>query len=311
MNGLGASQESAILFFEPDRSVRPGPGTFCRFLGILFGGLAKLMPNGPKNDSITQDVQSYWERASCGTDSTSQPKFSVEYFEEIEEFRYTHEPFIHQFAQFTRWHGKRILEVGVGAGTDFLQFARAGARCHGVDLTDEAISNVKERLRLYGFSADSLQTTNAEQLPYGDNEFDLVYSWGVIHHAENMERILYEIIRVTRPNGQIKIMVYNIRSLHAWYLFFRYALIRGKVLNGRRWAIWHYQESIGTKAYSPRYMKQLLNELNVSEMQLSYWDQHIRRGARFEKLRRGLQRISPLKNRWYMAIQFRKSCEGN
>ena len=85
------------------------------------------------------EVAAYWNRATCGTDVTLATKYSREYFEEIEHYRYRMEPEIFSFAQFTRYRDKRVLEVGVGAGTDFLQWVRAGAKAYGVDLTPAAV----------------------------------------------------------------------------------------------------------------------------------------------------------------------------
>jgi 2-polyprenyl-3-methyl-5-hydroxy-6-metoxy-1,4-benzoquinol methylase len=73
-------------------------------------------------------------------------------------------------------------EVGVGAGTDHLQWARAGALCHGVDLTDAAIETTRARLAHYGFTSE-LRRVDAETLPFPDDTFDVVWSWGVIHHC--------------------------------------------------------------------------------------------------------------------------------
>ncbi len=260
--------------------------------------------------STKREVRGYWERASCGTDRTTHPKHSREYFEEIEAFRYSHEPFIHSFAQFSRWRGKEVLEVGVGAGTDFLQFARAGARVHGVDLTDEGIQNASARLSLYELEASSLQQCNAENLPFPDDNFDLVYSWGVIHHADDMQSVLREIYRVARPGGRVKIMVYNLRSLHALYLYLRYVLLRGKLTKGVRWAVYHHQESYATKVYSWREVREMLRSLPHEDLQVSFWDQKIRDGARFEGARRLLQRLMPERTRWYMAFEFTKAPQG-
>jgi len=74
------------------------------------------------------------------------------------------------------------LEVGCGVGTDLLQFARAGARVHGVDLSRQSVALAQRRLELYGFEAE-IREADAEALPFEDETFDLVYSWGVIHHT--------------------------------------------------------------------------------------------------------------------------------
>src|SRR5215469_3505923 len=95
--------------------------------------------------SITglQAVYDYWNRRTCGTELAQAPKFTREYYEQIESHRYSWEPQIFPFAQFTRHCGQKVLEVGIGAGTDFVQWVRAGAKAYGVDLTPEAVEHVK------------------------------------------------------------------------------------------------------------------------------------------------------------------------
>jgi hypothetical protein len=73
---------------------------------------------------LKNNVREYWNHASCGTEFIDSPKFSQAYFEDIENFRYTIEPEIFSFAQFSRFRDKKVLEVGVGAGTDFIQWVR-------------------------------------------------------------------------------------------------------------------------------------------------------------------------------------------
>ena len=199
--------------------------------------------------SLTE-VHDYWNRQSCGTGVTDAAKYSREYFEEIEEFRYRLESEIFGFAQFTRHKGQKLLEVGVGAGTDFLQWCRAGTEAYGVDLTEEAIGNVRERLAIYGLQAKELKVGNAENLPYPDGMFDVVYSWGVIHHSPDTEKCLSELARVCRKGGTVKVMVYNRHSLQSYYWWIRYALLRGKPWRSLSYVLHHYMESIGTKGYT-------------------------------------------------------------
>lgn len=219
--------------------------------------------------ALKQEVYSYWNRASCGTEYTQQQKFSRAYFEEIEAFRYRIEPEIFSFAQFTRYHGKQVLEVGVGAGTDFLQWVRAGARAHGVDLTHEAIANITHRLALYGLQAEDLRVADAEQLPHADNSFDLVYSWGVIHHSPDPIKCLDEIIRVTKPGGTIKLMMYNRHSLFALYRWLLAGLFKGKPFRTLTDVLFHDQESVGTKAYTRKEIQKILRSRPVVIQQLS------------------------------------------
>lgn len=216
------------------------------------------------NECLKEQVKNYWNKQSCGTELTQQQKFSYEYFEEIEKTRYAIEPEIFSFAQFTRFHGKKMLEVGVGAGTDFLQWVRAGAVVHGIDLTQEAVDNVQHRLALYGLQAADVQVADAEHLPYSNNNFDLVYSWGVIHHSPDTIKCLEEIIRVTKPGGTIKVMIYNRHSLFALYRWVLAALCKGKPFQSISHVLFHQQESPGTKAYTFKEIKKILAKYPIS-----------------------------------------------
>jgi ubiquinone/menaquinone biosynthesis C-methylase UbiE len=220
------------------------------------------------NEHLIKEVKDYWNKASCGTEHTTQEKFTQAYFQEIEEFRYSVEPEIFSFAQFTRYHGKKVLEVGVGAGTDFMQWVRAGAQAHGIDLTQEAIDNVEHRLHLEGLQAVDLKVADAEHLPYEDNSFDLVYSWGVIHHSPDTQRCLQEIIRVAKPGGTIKIMIYHRRSLFAFYRWVLAALFKGKPWRSFADVLFYDQESLGTKAYTFKEVKKMLEKHRVEIQQL-------------------------------------------
>jgi SAM-dependent methyltransferase len=142
-----------------------------------------------------------------------------------------------------------VLEVGVGLGTDFVNFVRAGAEATGVDLTEASVAAVGERLALEGLEAD-LRVADAESLPFADGEFDLVYSWGVIHHSPDTAAAVREIHRVLRPGGRARVMIYKHRSLVGAMLWLRYGLLAGRPLRPLRELYARHLESPGTKAYS-------------------------------------------------------------
>jgi Methylase involved in ubiquinone/menaquinone biosynthesis len=209
-------------------------------------------------ENLKEKVKSYWNVAACGTEFINKQKYSREYFESVQNFRYSIEPEIFSFAQFTRFHGKKVLEVGVGAGTDFLQWAKSGAECYGIDLTEESISHVTKVLEYHNLKAADIRVGDAENIPYQDNFFDLTYSWGVIHHSPDTVKALQELIRVTKPGGKIKCMVYNRHSLFALYMYMRYALLKGKPFQSFAKVLYNHQESPGTKAYTFSEIKKFL-----------------------------------------------------
>ena len=157
------------------------------------------------------EVRKFWEHQPCGTGkeiTTDIIKGTQEWFKQIEDHRYNVEPFIHAVAQYTRHRGKRVLEVGVGAGTDHLQWARAGCECYGIDLTEAAIETTRSHLAVYGLES-SLQRIDAEALPFETDFFDIVYSWGGIHHTIHPDRIYAEINSVLKPGGIFIGMIYG------------------------------------------------------------------------------------------------------
>jgi ubiquinone/menaquinone biosynthesis C-methylase UbiE len=116
------------------------------------------------------------------------------------------------FVDFDSLQDRDVLDVGCGSGIATQLFAEAGARVTAIDLTDWAVETTRARLTAFDLSGD-VQRGDAEQLPFADESFDLVFSWGVIHHSSDMDRALAELVRVCRPGGQLVLMVYHRRSL--------------------------------------------------------------------------------------------------
>jgi ubiquinone/menaquinone biosynthesis C-methylase UbiE len=219
--------------------------------------------------SLKTEVKAYWNRASCDTWHTQSEKFTREYFEQIEEWRYRDQPFIHSFAQFTRYHGKRVLEVGFGAGTDFIQWLRAGAVASGVDLTEEALANLSHRIGVYDLPEPAcIKVADAENLPFESGYFDLGYSWGVLHHTPNTEKSVRELVRVVRAGGEVKLMLYNRRSLCTFHHWVKYGLFRGRPWMSFRQVLWNHMESVGTKGYTRRELRQMLAPLGLSDIRI-------------------------------------------
>lgn len=264
------------------------------------------------NDELKKQVHDYWNKSACGTFLVDKEKYTLEYFEELEEIRYKLQPEIHSFAQFSRAHGKKVLEVGVGAGTDFLQWVRSGALAYGIDLTEEAIEHVKHRLALYNLEAEGYVIGDSENLPFNDNTFDIVYSWGVIHHTPNTEKALYEIIRVCKPGGIIKVMIYHRHSLLAFFFWVKHALLKFKLWKSISKVIWEKMESIGTKAFTVKEVKKMIKNKPVEIIRLSpvlsYYDRLERFNKFFKIIAKFLASIlGGNKVGWELLIELRKT----
>jgi SAM-dependent methyltransferase len=196
-----------------------------------------------------EDVRRFWDAQPCGGKHASAPEGAASYFREVEAARDRLEPFIARYAQFDAAAGKSLLEVGVGLGTDLTRFGRAGARLTGIDLTQRSIDLVSRRLAAEGLAAD-LRIADAEALPFEDGTFDVVYSWGVLHHTPDTEQAVAEALRVLKPGGRFTIMLYARHSWVALGLWGRYGLLRGRPWRTLTDVVANHMESPGTRAFS-------------------------------------------------------------
>jgi SAM-dependent methyltransferase len=156
-------------------------------------------------------VKAYWDARPCNIRHSKKPVGSKEYFDEVETRKYYVEPHIPGFAQFPRWKGKRVLEVGCGIGTDTINFARAGAHVTAVDLSTESLAVAKKRAEVFGFKDQiSFHQADAERLSETVplDRYDLVYSFGVIHHTPNPPRAASEIRKYLDAASELRLMVY-------------------------------------------------------------------------------------------------------
>jgi len=195
-----------------------------------------------------QEVKDFWNVASCGEELYLASEDEAGYRAEAEA-RYQLEPYILPFADFEAAAGKRVLEIGVGLGADHQRFAEAGAELSGIDLTERAIAHTGRRFAALGLRS-SLATGDAEKLDFPDESFDIVYSWGVLHHSPDTPRAIAEVHRVLKPGGEARIMIYHKWSLIGLMLWGRYALARLRPWMSLRHVYANYLESPGTKAYS-------------------------------------------------------------
>lgn len=154
-------------------------------------------------------VSAYWNARPCNIRHSTKPVGTREYFDEVEARKYFVEPHIPGFAQFERWKGKRVLEVGCGIGTDAVNFARAGAQYSAIELSSVSLDVAKKRFDVFGLDGRFLQGNSEELASFFPGEtFDLVYSFGVIHHTPRPRKVITEIRHLMAPGGELRIMIY-------------------------------------------------------------------------------------------------------
>jgi ubiquinone/menaquinone biosynthesis C-methylase UbiE len=170
-------------------------------------------------EAYKAETKKNWTAAPCGSNYSDAEKWTREYYDEIEAYRYMTHPWILSSIRAFGIKDKLVLEIGYGMGTDHLAMAREGGKMHGIDLTPINKIVAARRLELYGYNS-LLLTGDAEQLPYDDNSFDFVYSFGVVHHTPDTQKVIDEIHRVLKPGGRCYITVYNKDSLFFWWHIF-------------------------------------------------------------------------------------------
>lgn len=220
-------------------------------------------------------VRDFWEEEPCGSEHAGAPEGSPEFFAEVDHTRDELDPYITRFADFEGAKGKRVLEIGVGLGTDFIRFVRAGAIATGVDLTEHAVELVQRRLALEGLEAE-VRTADAENLPFEGDSFDRVYSWGVLHHTPDTTKAIDEAMRVLRPGGEACVMLYARHSWIAYGMWVRHALLAGRPWRGLASVLAEHMESEGTKGFTKNEMRELfagLEQLRIDKVRTSYDDQ--------------------------------------
>ena len=203
------------------------------------------------HDDSKKRVKDHWEAETCGI-RYGGSEDRENYFDEIYFSRYARTKYLREFACFDRARDKRVLEIGVGAGSDFRSWVENGACVSGIDITAAAINLTTEHLKVKGLDSRNheLRLADAEKLPFAENAFDVVYSYGVLHHTPDMEAAFSEAYRVLKPGGDLRAMIYHVPSWTGFMLWIRYGLLAGRPLVSQKQVILEELESPGTKACS-------------------------------------------------------------
>ena len=183
-------------------------------------------------DTSKKDIQDWWAQnpmtygETHGQTSYKDKHFEMgtrEFFDRIDEEFYSWNKPLHNQKPFDKlfsyeqYRGKQVLEIGCGLGTMLMNWAKNGAACTGVDLNPTSIEQSNKRFELHELTAN-IRLEDANHLPFENNSFDYVWSWGVLHHSPHLEVSIKELFRVLKPGGGFGIMLYSRESLYQWYM---------------------------------------------------------------------------------------------
>jgi len=211
------------------------------FDGKQFHGKAKGFSNPtrlPESDLQAEEWQKanklWWERSPMRYDWQEDIPISDqdgEYFAEIDR------RFFNSVSHYMPWklkpfdnlidfqglQAKDVLEIGVGHGSHAELIAPNCRSFVGIDLTEKASQMTRQRMQLRGINAHILQM-DAERMTFENESFDWIWSWGVIHHSANTQKIIQEMARVLRIGGSATVMIYH---KSPWKYYIADGLMRG------------------------------------------------------------------------------------
>lgn len=221
---------------------------------------------------ILKRVRAYWNNQPCNIRHSKEPVGTRQFFYDVEAKKYKVEGHIYKFAGFSNWHGKKVLEIGCGIGSDTVNFARSGAQVIAIDISEKSLEIARKRAEILNFSDRiTFFQGNAEELDkiVPLQEFDLIWSFGVIHHTPNPEKVVECIKKYMSSSTQLRLMVYNKFSWKVFWILLKYG--KGAFWNLDKLVAQHSEAQTGcpvTYTYSKESVKKLLNGFNIEKINI-------------------------------------------
>jgi ubiquinone/menaquinone biosynthesis C-methylase UbiE len=167
----------------------------------------------PSDALLKKRVQNFWQNSPCDSWFTQEKRGTREFYQSLDDHRYKVHPQLISALKLEKACGMRVLEIGCGCGSEAERFARNGAHYTAVDLTNIAVSLTQRRFQLANLQGRFVQC-DAENLPFADGSFDVVYSHGVLHHTPDTPRTIREVYRVLADCGSAMVMLYYRNSFN-------------------------------------------------------------------------------------------------
>jgi ubiquinone/menaquinone biosynthesis C-methylase UbiE len=156
----------------------------------------------------TADVRAYWNSRIHDLDITTHPAGSPGFFDDLDAYHFDKLHHLLRLVDFGSYAGRRVLDVGCGAGVDLVRFAQGGARATGLDVAGSAVALARRNLAYRSLDA-SLCVGDGEALPFPDASFDFVFAHGVVQYTSDDQALVDECRRVAKPGGMVFLQVYN------------------------------------------------------------------------------------------------------
>lgn len=229
---------------------------------------------------IKEDVQAWWgdlyRQAYDGHETGIDPDIMQQRLNELEAmFRVRHHLAVVEMP-LGELAGRQVLEIGSGSGAHSALFKSCNASVTSVDITLERVLATARKLALVRNGTGRAYQADAENLPFRDATFDIIYSNGVLHHSEDTQRCIDEVYRVLKPGGRAVMMLYSRHSATYWLNVVPRAVVTGEIF---RWpeAQWIGRLTEGTpkfgairnpitRVYSARELREALRAFHIVSM---------------------------------------------
>lgn len=162
-------------------------------------------------DSSMDAVRKYWNEHVHDWKIATHSPGTAEFFAETEAYRFEKLHYLPLLVEFGGYRDKQLLDIGCGLGNDLARFARGGATVTGVDLAPNAIALARANFSQRGLPGQ-FHVMNGEALDFPDDSFDVVYCHTVLHFTPDPARMVAEIRRVLKPDGEAILMTVNSKS---------------------------------------------------------------------------------------------------
>jgi len=239
------------------------------------------------------ETKKQWNTNPCGTgDYLAGIEYgSLKFFDEIRRSRYeVTDTWMKETIDFSMSKGKKLLEIGHGIGTDLLTFCDEGAEVYGIDITEEHHKLAKLNFKLHGKEC-VLKLCDSADIDFPSNDFDFVYSHGVLHHTPDTVRCVSEAYRVLKPGGLFVLSLYHTYSgFHIFSKILYEGLISGKLkkmgYRGLMSTIEHGADGINikplVKTYSKKRLRIILEDFSTVDFKIAHFKrEHIPVVSRF------------------------------
>lgn len=188
----------------------------------------------------------WWERMPM-----TYADWHAEEFKQIETRIFAASPFLRQWFGRMDFQGQKVLDVGCGSGALSCRLAKMGARVTAIDITEAAVALARRNARAQGLEVDIVRM-DAEDMALPPASVDFVFSWGVLHHTDDIGAAFREVSRVLKPGNSGLVMVYH-RASAVYYLNgLKWLLVKGKLFRGHTL---HSVQDLYTDGYYHRYLR--------------------------------------------------------